>query len=293
MSHVDRNSESISIYLLFIEEQLTFAFMSARKLISSTNRRKRNLDDSCLCEVEVEPFPFSEIPNDTKAALDCLLLLFERKKFSYNLPAIALKHQIYNILTNRTIVDRQLNLMRDAGEIQFFKLDSGNDEFAIVYMKEYIEHVRRCAETRGFAKKPCVEQFLESLPIIKDVSVEKDTLLNVFHFTDEMISVLMNLGVMIVRDVKSWWLSIPGTALFMKNLMAGRKAVLSVIKKRKYKEILEHECEERNLKSSKLGMKYHLHDVIGSSLVVKVSSTSGNLLRIAGSEDAKMKRKRR
>ena len=42
-----------------------------------------------------------------------------------------------------------------------------------------------------------------------------------------------------VRDVGSWWLAIPSAGLYMKSFIRGRKAVLTMIRKSKYKEILQ------------------------------------------------------
>ena len=46
----------------------------------------------------------------------------------------------------------------------------------------------------------------------------------------------MNLGIVNLRDEKSLWISIPFSAMFMKSLVAGRKAVLSMINKKNPKE---------------------------------------------------------
>jgi len=41
-----------------------------------------------------------------------------------------------------------------------------------------------------------------------------------------------------VKDLGTWWLSIPNAGTFMKCLLRGRKAVLTMIRKCKYREIL-------------------------------------------------------
>lgn len=48
----------------------------------------------------------------------------------------------------------------------------------------------------------------------------------------------------------------------------GRKAVLSMVKKSKYGEVLKAEIEERPTNSQvKFHMKYHIHDIVGAELV--------------------------
>lgn len=49
---------------------------------------------------------------------------------------------------------------------------------------------------------------------------------------------------------------------------SGRKAVLGMVKKSKYNEILKADLEERRNKSQiKFDIKYHIHDIIGAELV--------------------------
>ena len=218
---------------------------------------------------------------DTKAALNYLLSIFPRDVFVNKLPAIALKHQVYSIITDRTRVDRELNLLRDAGEIRFFKLDSGTDEFAIVNSKDFMEKISMNLETRALEDDQDVKEFLvKALPTIKDVSVEKSRIIRDFGLSDHVITSLMNLGIVNLRGERSLWISIPFSAMFMKSLIAGRKAVLSIINKMKYKEIFRSEPEQRDIKlHSKLDMSFHIHDIIGGDMVMQVSTTNGTLLR--------------
>lgn len=50
--------------------------------------------------------------------------------------------------------------------------------------------------------------------------------------------------------------------------LSGRKAVLGMVKKSKYSEVLKAELEERRTTSHvKFHMKYHIHDIVGAELV--------------------------
>lgn len=49
---------------------------------------------------------------------------------------------------------------------------------------------------------------------------------------------------------------------------SGRKAVLGMVKKSKYSEVLQAELQERRTTSHvKFHMKYHIHDIVGAELV--------------------------
>ena len=65
-----------------------------------------------------------EAPNDTKATLLYIKSTFPVQVFAGKIPAIMLKHQVYSILKDKTLVDRQLVsgagvLLQDVGCITF------------------------------------------------------------------------------------------------------------------------------------------------------------------------------
>lgn len=49
-----------------------------------------------------------EVPSDTKAAILFLKSVVPLSKFEGKIPAIILKHQIYCVVKDKTLVDRQL-----------------------------------------------------------------------------------------------------------------------------------------------------------------------------------------
>ncbi|XP_036212349.1 serine/threonine-protein kinase 19 isoform X2 [Myotis myotis] len=60
-----------------------------------------------------------------------------------------------------------------------------------------------------------------------------------------------------------------------------RQAVLGMVRKAKYRELLLSELLGRRAPASvRLGLAYHVHDLIGAQLVDCVSTTSGTLLRL-------------
>lgn len=91
----------------------------------------------------------------------------------------------------------------------------------------------------------------------------------------------MNAGVLTVRDAGSWWLAVPGAGRFIKCFVKGRQAVLGMVRKAKYRELLLSELLGRRAPATvRLGLAYHVHDLIGAQLVDCVSTTSGTLLRL-------------
>ncbi|XP_071372312.1 serine/threonine-protein kinase 19 isoform X3 [Centroberyx affinis] len=224
-----------------------------------------------------------EGPTDIKSTLQYLMTLFPRKLFNDTLPQIVLKHQLYSIHNDKTMVDRQLSELREQGELLMFQLGFDSEAFGLVFTSDYKAKV--LAGEEGRVTQETVEKFLEKvLSSCTDLSFSKDKMLKEFLFTDSEITQLVKSGVLTVRDAGSWWFSIPNSGRYTKYFIQGRKAVLGMVKKSKYSEVLKAELEERRTNSQvKFQMKYHIHDIVGAELVESIPTTSGTLLRFVDS----------
>uniref|UniRef100_A0A3B4Z3H4 Serine/threonine kinase 19 n=1 Tax=Seriola lalandi dorsalis TaxID=1841481 RepID=A0A3B4Z3H4_SERLL len=215
---------------------------------------------------------------DIRATLEYLMTLFPRKLFNDTLPQIVLKHQLYSIHDDKTLVDKEVqNKLREQAELLMFQLGFDAEAFGLIFASDYKAKV--LAGEEGKVTRATVEKFLEKVltSSCTDLSFSKDKMLREFLFTDSEIQ-LVKSGVLTVRDAGSWWLSIPNTGKFTKYFIQ-RKAVLGMVKKSKYSEVLKAELEERRTSSQvKFHMKYHIHDIVGAELV-EIPTTSGTLLR--------------
>lgn len=222
-------------------------------------------------------------PTDIKFTLEYLMTLFPRKLFNDALPQIVLKHQLYSIHHDKTLVDKELNKLRERGEVLMFQLGFDAEAFGLIFASDYKAKVLAAEE--GRATRATVERFLEKvLSSSTDLSFSKDQMLREFLFTDSEITQLVKAGVLTVRDAGSWWLSIPNSGKFTKFFLRGRKAVLGMVKKSKYSEVLQAELEERRTTVHvKFHMKYHVHDIVGAELVESIPTTSGTMLRFVDS----------
>ncbi|XP_035511127.1 serine/threonine-protein kinase 19-like [Morone saxatilis] len=246
-----------------------------RALISDTFKVKRRRNG---------PEKFGAVSNgdgltDVKSTLQYLMTLFPRKLFNDTLPPIVFKHQLYSIHSDKTLVDKELNKLRERGELLMFQLGFDAEAFGLIFASDYKAKV--LAGEEGRETQATVKKFLEKvLSSCTDLSFSKDKMLREFLFTDAEITQLVKSGVLTVRDAGSWWLSIPNSGKFTKYFIQGRKAVLGMVKKSKYSEVLKAELEERRTTSHvKFHMKYHIHDIVGAELVESIPTTSGTLLR--------------
>ncbi|XP_057673050.1 serine/threonine-protein kinase 19 [Corythoichthys intestinalis] len=220
---------------------------------------------------------------DVRASLEYLMTLFPRKLFNDKLPQIVLKHQLYSIHHDKTLVDKEVNKLRDNGELLMFQLGFDAEAFGLVFTPDYKAKVLSGEEGRD--TRGTVDKFLEKvLSPCTDLSFSKDQMIRDFLFTDSEITQLVKAGVLTVRDAGSWWLSIPNSGRFTKYFIQGRKGVLSMVKKSRYGEALQAELEGRRTTSQvKFHIKYHIHDLVGAELVESIPTTSGTLLRYVDS----------
>lgn len=212
--------------------------------------------------------------------------LFHVELFENCLPPIILHHQLYSIVHNRTVVDKDLGELRDANQVQLFHLGSEENMMCIVFLDDYKSHVCQFVDEHKL-DRCLIERFLSTVVTqLSDVSFSREKMTS-FHFTDADITHLVKACVLTVRDVNSWWLSIPRAGVFVKTLLYGRRALEAMFRRCKYREILRSDLEMKKLpKAAKLGMQYHIHDLIGADRLESVRTTSGSLLRLRESTKA-------
>ncbi|XP_012905657.2 serine/threonine-protein kinase 19 isoform X1 [Mustela lutreola] len=219
-------------------------------------------------------------PGSARAAVAELVQLFPRGLFEDALPPIALRSQVYSLVPDRTVADRQLKELQEQGEIRVIQLGFDLDAHGIIFTEDYRTRVLKACDGRPYAG--AVQKFLALvLPACGDLSFQQDQMTQTFGFRDPEITQLVNAGVLTVRDAGSWWLAVPGAGRFIKYFVKGRQAVLGMVRKAKYRELLLSELLGRRAPATvRLGLTYHVHDLIGAQLVDCVSTTSGTLLRL-------------
>ncbi|XP_077617062.1 winged helix repair factor 1 isoform X1 [Crocuta crocuta] len=264
---------------------------------------------------QAEADPLRGESGSARAAVAELVQLFPRGLFEDALPPIALRSQVYSLVPDRTAADRQLvrgvgatdgsrfpastpslrhpggrpaalpfsrrqKELQEQGEIRIIQLGFDLDAHGIIFTEDYKTRVLKACDGRPYAG--AVQKFLASvLPACGDLSFQQDQMTQTFGFRDTEITQLVNAGVLTVRDAGSWWLAVPGAGRFIKYFVKGRQAVLGMVRKAKYRELLLSELLGRRAPAAvRLGLTYHVHDLIGAQLVDCVSTTSGTLLRL-------------
>jgi len=202
---------------------------------------------------------------------------------------------LYSILKDRTVVDKELEELRRTNFIRICKLLTGCEDFAIVLTSDYVTLIQYTKEHFKSKNKEntsnmsteykIFDLFMDNLPKFWDVSVTKDNLEKALYPTggklsEDDITILINAGFLLLRDVNTYWISIPNVGRFVKSVVQGRKELLSFIKKQKWQEILEKDLLKRKLRYSKLDNTFHLKDLIGKGFVTTAETTAGPLIRL-------------
>lgn len=234
---------------------------------------------------------------NTLGAIHYIKSIFPHKKLGERFPPIVFKHQLYSLLGNRTDVDKDIHNLAENGVIKIFYLQHHNEEYMIMLTDDFTNYIRKIYESSAakigmqgqsnekkidMYPRSIVSRFLvEVVPASSDISISEDSFKSKFGFKDKDLTELVNSGLITLQDAGSWWFSFPGAGQFVKMFHKGRQIALRMIRMTNYKEILLSELKSRKSPASmKLGILYHVYDLVGSDLVKCIESSSGLLLRI-------------
>ncbi|KAM5146719.1 inactive serine/threonine-protein kinase 19 [Mantella aurantiaca] len=254
-----------------------------RKLISETFKvkKKREEPGANKTDSSIVPSPYPDFTDNPQDAVPYLCALFPRKLFNDALPPMFLRHQMYSMIQDRTSVDRLLSSLQQEGEVCLVQPGFDPDTFLVVMSEDLRAAVIRSVDETSRAA--IVQKFLDSsLFSSSKISYDREEMMHKNRFSDREITQLVNAGLLTVRDAGSWWLSVPGAGKFVSHFIKGRKALVSQISKSRYKEVLLTDLSTRKPPVAlRLGMEYHIHDIIGAGLVDCIPTASGTLLRLS------------
>ncbi|XP_052185159.1 uncharacterized protein LOC127796798 isoform X2 [Diospyros lotus] len=174
--------------------------------------------------------------------------------------------------------------------LRIFKLNTGQDDHAIMFMDDYLNQAENIIK-RVEAKKQDVLAVFEwfkvhVIPFKLDPSIGHEELCSLLssggNVKDQDISLLINAGLLTRQliDPNMYWFAIPNIGSVLKGLSQGRKELLSFLNRRKYKEMMLSALEKKRLRLSPLDMRFHLRDLIGSGHLKTFQTPSGLVVRV-------------
>ncbi|XP_014749474.1 PREDICTED: serine/threonine-protein kinase 19 [Sturnus vulgaris] len=221
-------------------------------------------------------------PAAVEAALRAVTALFPRRLFGDALPPLVLRHQLYDVVRDRTAVDRHLNRLRDEGRVRLLHLGLGSDALGVVSLELYRE--KALAAVAGTPREGLVQRFLDTaVAASPELSFEQGRMREL-GFGDRDVTQLVAAGLLTVRDAGSWWLAVPGVGRFVRALLRGRRALLALVRRSRHREVPLRDLQGgKTPPGARLGVPFLLHDLLGAEQLQSVPTAAGPLLRLAES----------
>ncbi|KAM1570626.1 hypothetical protein ACFX10_035603 [Malus domestica] len=228
--------------------------------------------------------------SDTLVALRIMRAQFPNNEKVTVQPFI-LRSQLYSSVEDRTQVDRDLETLKREKVLRVFKLNTGQDDHAIMFLDDYFRQMEKVVKRFEEKDEDIVEVFKWFKSHVIDCKLEPSighqdlcTLLSRGgKVKDEHISLLINSGLLTRQliDPNVYWFAIPNIGSVLKGLSQGRKEVLSLLNRRRYKEMMMAPLEKKALRFSPLDMRFHLRDLIGSGHLKTSKTPTGLVVRVS------------
>ncbi|XP_071689441.1 uncharacterized protein [Rutidosis leptorrhynchoides] len=224
------------------------------------------------------------------AALNMMRAQFPRND-KVTIEPFILRSQLYSSIKDRTQVDRELESLRREKVVRIFKLNTGQDDHAVIFMEDYLNQMKRAVKSME-TKKQCVLDVFKWFEVHVIHSKlepcighqELWSLLSIGgKVKDGDISLLINAGLLTRQliDPDMYWFAIPYIGSVLKGLTQGRKELLSLLNRKKYKEMMLALLEKSRLRLSPLDIRFHLRDLLGSGHLKTVHTPSGIVIRVS------------
>lgn len=256
--------------------------------ILRSNRRKtlKSLGKSTdFIDTVVEEYADYLPQTDVEVALQVLRsdLLFQTHNFNSgaHMPLIFLSSQIHWLVFNHTDVERDLDRLISSGTVKQFKIVT-KASFCYMLTGDYNEELDRSqkeAATTSPEEAQVIAIFKKYINTTTALFVTKEELLDIYENTESALTTLVQYGCILIRDENSYWHSIPRSGIFFRSVESGKKDLLKLLRNRSF-GILESVLHKKHLRSSPLGITFHLRDLLGSGIAVSVKTASGTLIRL-------------
>ncbi|XP_047169870.1 serine/threonine-protein kinase 19 isoform X3 [Vigna umbellata] len=227
---------------------------------------------------------------DTSVALRIMRAQFPHIQKGSVEPFI-LKSQLYSSVKDRTQVDRELESLRRDKVLRLFKLNTGQDDHAVMFLDDYLNQIDRVVKRMEGKKVEEYEVFgwlKTHVPDSKlETSIEHQELdtkwFSVLRMVFLMQCSLLSLGgkTRQLIDPNMYWFSIPNIGSHLKGIVQGRKEIISLLSRRRYKEMMLSSLEKKRLRTSPLDVRFHLRDLIGSGHLRTDQAPTGLIIRVS------------
>lgn len=277
-------------------------------------RKQDDLDKEESKKIKIEDDTYMNTLNfddcsDVFLGLKMIKGLLKNSYEKHKIPPLLLKHMIYPIFNNNTMVDKNLEEFIHSGKIRQFYLNSlQKDGICYLFTEDYLKYFTEISEyyknsqlklgnelkkdldspNRKLKEKTVdfdfdklfIDYVDKLLPKCTETFVTRKDLKEKMDCDEIGIDHLLKMGLFRNKDEETLWYSIPNGGKFMDSLVKGRKEIISMIKKKKFKEILLRDLLRKGLKTSQLSVLYLMKDMISLNQLQMSDTHNGKLVSI-------------
>jgi len=165
-------------------------------------------------------------------------------------PPIILKPQLYSCAIDKTTADRDLNELVNKGKVRVFKIVGKKEDYSIMTMEDFKQLLLLAKEKAQLKNQnTCIlDDFEKILQAHVDLIITKERLYKLVKtLTEDDITLLIKSGLLIRRDVHSFWFSIPNSGVFYGLCEKGDAELLRALKRQRSKlpEMLLKDLEKK------------------------------------------------
>ena len=265
--------------------------MQKRPLEPSRIPRKRyeKITSSSTSYITAHEQEFIELPTDSVSAFESIVTQVSKTSgFPLVIPGCFI-HQIYTIISDKTIVKQELLEARRNGLLRHLFVDGCGT--LLVRESDYREMIRKLIEAADLDEnakfeKKLLERFLNQvLPSCFDLGIPRSHLLELLSLSSSEQSLatssLLRLGFVVFQtqtmapEDPLFWFTIPNLGIFIREVKAGRKELISLIQKSwpSRQVFLSKLLQKGRLKGTTLPMEFHIKDCVGLGIIIARDST--------------------
>eukprot|EP01080_Neovahlkampfia_damariscottae_P012514 gene12514-6262_t len=246
--------------------------------ISNKKLKKNELNKE---EEEEEEEEYFLSLTDTYLGLELIKNQIKNSVQKINFPAVVPKYILSDVLDKNLKIEKELDVLLKENKIRQFKVELyGKEDLAFIFYDDYIDYIKDIFERKLKERKDLFLKFEnEILRKYFDVSIKVIELKNLLKNENEM-NTLMKLGLFTLKNENEWWFSIPVAGKFTIQILEGRKEIIKIINRKKFKEILLKHLIKIGLKKSSLPIPFHIRDMLAVGLIKILQTTSGKLISL-------------
>ena len=234
------------------------------------------------------------LPSDTLAAVQLLKREFPNFNNLTPIP-VMLEHHIYSIITDRTMGMKELDQLISENILKKLYISTREDDTAIIFVEDYKKLIndiikKVITKSNQVQKVMTLKVYLNEFNHFANLSITLLELEEIYNMKRNNINhiqaakYLKEEGLLVKRCILegsvSFWIAIPGIGKFCKHLVEGRKKICCIIRKLPFREILETDLIQRNIRNVDMNIRFYIRDLIGSEKIVTLNTTSGRLFRL-------------